>query len=103
MANSLSQIEKNLQNSFTFVKKDLMSVNEQIETLHNKIQHLSLNNASLLGEISKLESEVIKLKGKKQPKAKKKKAVVKVAKKKKAKKKAAKPVKKVIKETITYS
>jgi cell division protein FtsB len=42
-----------------------MSVNEQIESLHNKIQHLSLNNASLLGEVARLESDILSLKGKK--------------------------------------
>jgi peptidoglycan hydrolase CwlO-like protein len=84
--------EKNIKTSFGFVKRDLMSVNEQINNLHDKIQHLSLNHASLLGEIKRLEADMAKLQ--KKPKAKKK-----------AKKSTIKPknAKKVVKETITYS
>lgn len=102
-----SQIEQNLKLSFSYVKKDLMRVNEQIESLNEKIQHISMNHASLLDELVKIEKKIV---AKKQPakkkakKAKKEKTakVVKVVKKASSK---AKPVKKIVKETetVTYS
>ncbi len=90
---SLGQFEKNVGVSFSYVKKDLLSVNDSVSDLHDKIQHLSLNQAMLLEKFVKLEQ---KLSGKK---------VAVPAKAKKAsgrsyKKKASKKI--VKKETITY-
>jgi hypothetical protein len=95
MAESLRQFEANLKNSFSYVKKDLIKVNEQINHLHEQIQHLSLNNVSLLGEIRRLEADVLSLN-----KGKPKKSTKKV---KKSTKKGSKAKKKVVKETTTYS
>ena len=58
MAEPVSRIEKNLQTSFSYVKKDLLMVNDSIADLQGKIQHLSLNHASLLGEMANLRREV---------------------------------------------
>lgn len=82
----MANIEDNLKLSFSYVKKDLLRVNEQIEALNEKIQHIAMNHASLLGELAKIESKLSKKKPAKKAKA---------AKKSKAKKK-------VVKETITY-
>ena len=72
---TLDQFEKNVGVSFSYVKKDLLSVNDMVSDLHEKIQHLSLNQAMLLEKVMKLEQ---KLSGK--PVAKK--TAKKVAKKK---------------------
>ena len=90
---SMNQFERNVQSSFGYVKKDLLMVNDAISDVHEKIQHLSLNHASLLEQIARLTEKVDKLQGKKS--AKKAKA--------KTKKVSRKPVKKVVKETVTYS
>ncbi len=96
VTHSVEQLEKNLGVSFGYVKKDLLSVNDMVSDMHEKIQHLSLNQAMLLEKVMKLEQKLaIK------PVAKK--TAKKVAKKKAAPKKkkvAAKPVKKVV--TTTY-
>lgn len=90
-----NQIEQNLKLSFSYVKKDLLKLNEQIELMNEKIQHLAMNHASLLGELANLQNQMVK--------APKKAAAKKKAKTTKATKKAKKPTKKVVKkETITY-
>lgn len=100
MVKSLGQFEKNVQSSFGYVKKDLLMVNDAISDIHEKIQHLSMNNASLLEQLTRLTEQLEKLTFRKQTKNAKKK--VKSNKKKKSSQK--KPVKKVIKrETVTYS
>jgi hypothetical protein len=53
-----NQIEKNLRKSFSFVKRDLIAVNEAIADLKTKIQHISLNQASLLSVMEKLRNEI---------------------------------------------
>jgi len=60
-----TQFERNLKNSFSFVKRDLIAVNEELATLKTRIQHLSMNNATILAEIEKLRQEVASLKKKK--------------------------------------
>lgn len=98
MAESLKQLEQNIQSSFGYVKKDLLMVNDAISDLHDKIQHLSLNHANLLEKIQEIEDQV-KPKSKKKSKKKPKKK----SKKKKTTKKSS-PKKKVVKtEEITYS
>ncbi len=106
MANTLEQFERNVQASFGYVKKDLLMVNDSIADLHEKIQHLSLNNVALLEEVRRLREQVQgKKSSKKKAKPKKAKKQKSVKKKKTAKKKKAgkKTPKKVVKETITYS
>lgn len=97
VTHTLNQVEKNLGVSFGYVKKDLLSINDVVSDLHDKIQHLSLNQAMLVEKIMKLEQKLAN-----KPVAKKT-VAKKVAKKKaKAKKTVAnKPVKKIVKET-TY-
>lgn len=85
-----NQVEQNLRLSFGYVKRDLLKINEQIESMNEKIQHIALNHASLLGELARIESKIVKT-AKKSAKAKKKSRPAKKAKKK------------VVKETITYS
>lgn len=58
MEKSTSQIEKNVSASFGYVKKDMLMLNDAFSDLHDKIQHLSLNHAMLLEEISKLRKEI---------------------------------------------
>ena len=97
MVNSVNQLEKNVSASFGYVKKDLLMLNDSISDLHDKIQHLSLNNVALMEKIQTLENAIVKdeIKMKK---------VVKKSSKKKTKKAVSKkkPIKKVTKETITY-
>jgi flagellar biosynthesis chaperone FliJ len=99
VTHTVEQLEKNLGVSFGYVKKDLLSVNDMVSDMHEKIQHLSLNQAMLLEKVMKLEQKLSS-----KPVAKK--IVKKVAKKKaapkKARKAAAKPVKKIVKETTVY-
>ena len=90
---SLNQFEKNVGVSFSYVKKDLLSVNDSVSDLHDKIQHLSLNQAMLVEKVMRLEQKLAGKKAAKPAKAKK-------AAKKSSKKKAAKKI--VKKETITY-
>lgn len=88
---TLSQFEKNVGISFSYVKKDLLSVNDMVSDLHEKIQHLSLNQAMLLEKVMKLEQKIVS------------KPAVKVAPKKAKKTAAKKTAKKIVKkETITY-
>lgn len=58
MTNTLDQIEKNVQASFGYVKKDLLMLNDTVSDLQTKINHLSLNHAALLEKIAKLEKKL---------------------------------------------
>ena len=58
MEKTTHQIEKNVSASFAYVKKDMLMLNDAFSDLHDKVQHLSLNHAMLLGEIEKLRNEV---------------------------------------------
>ena len=73
MEKSTEQVEKNVSASFGYVKKDMLMLNDAFSDLHDKVQHLSLNHAMLLEEITKLKAQL--------PKTDKAKAVKKVAKK----------------------
>ncbi len=97
MVNSVNQLEKNVSASFGYVKKDLLMLNDSISDLHDKIQHLSLNNVALMEKLRTLENALVK-------DERKMKKVVKKSSKKKTKKAVSKkkPIKKVTKETITY-
>jgi len=53
-----TQVESNLRKSFSYVKRDLIAVNEAIADLKTKIQHLSMNQASLISLIEKLKTEI---------------------------------------------
>ena len=53
--NTLEQIEKNVQASFGYVKKDLLMLNDTVNDLQTKINHLSMNHAALLEKIAQLE------------------------------------------------
>ena len=58
MEKTISQVEKNVSASFGYVKKDLLMVNDAVSDIQDKISHLSLNQATLLGEVEKLRKEV---------------------------------------------
>jgi predicted nucleic acid-binding Zn-ribbon protein len=91
-----NQLEENTKLSFSYVKKDLMRLNDAIADLNEKIQHLSLNQATLLGEVGKIRTKKVSIK---KVKVKKK-----VKKAKKTSKKSKPRAKKVVKtETVTYS
>ncbi len=60
MEKSAQQVEKNVSASFAYVKKDMLMLNDAFSDLHDKVQHLSLNNAMLLEEIGKLRAEMAK-------------------------------------------
>lgn len=95
---TLEQFEKNVGISFSYVKKDLLSVNDMVSDMHEKMQHLSLNQAMLVEKIMKLEQKLAS-------KPVTKKTVAKAKPKTVSKKKvsAKKPAKKIVKkETITY-
>ena len=59
MEKTTNQIEKNVSASFASVKKDMLMLNDAFSDLHDKVQHLSLNHAMLLEEITKLRKEII--------------------------------------------
>ncbi len=73
MTKSIKQIEKDISASFGYVKKDMLMLNDAFSDIHDKIQHLSLNHATLLEEIEKLRVEVVKTSGAKTKKKTKKK------------------------------
>lgn len=58
MEKTADQIEKNVSASFGYVKKDMLMLNDAFSDLHDKVQHLSLNHAMLLEEITKLRKEL---------------------------------------------
>lgn len=62
MVNDVKRLEKNVSASFAYVKKDLLMLNDSISDLHDKIQHLSMNQAALLGKLESLspKSKTIK-------------------------------------------
>lgn len=103
MVKSIAQVEKNTQASFGYVKKDLLMINDAMSDIHDKIQHLSLNHAGLLAEISIIKKKigVKKSQKKAKPKSKPKSKNKKSQKKKKTGKKSPKRVVKT--EEITYS
>jgi len=109
MEKSTNQIEKNVSASFAYVKKDMLMLNDAFSDIHDKVQHLSLNHATLLEEIGRLRAQLSKSKPIK--KVSKKKLTKKVVKPKTVKKKVTKKkpvkkkpnVKKVVKETTVYS
>jgi len=63
---TLEQLERNVAMSFSYVKKDMLMLNDALSDIHDKIQHLSLNHAELLAAIQNLsvkkESTVVKKK-----------------------------------------
>ena len=71
MEKSTKQIEKDVSASFAYVKKDMLMLNDAFSDLHDKMQHLSIDHASLLEEIGKLRSEISRFGGKKKEKTKK--------------------------------
>ena len=62
MEKATKQVEKNISASFGYVKKDMLMLNDAFSDLHDKVQHLSLNHAMLLEEITKLRTTLIKKK-----------------------------------------
>jgi len=58
MEKTVEQLEKNVSASFGYVKKDMLMLNDAFSDLNEKIQHLSLNHATLLGEIEKLRESL---------------------------------------------
>lgn len=68
-----TQLENNIKQSFSFVKKDLLDINEVIADLKTKIQHLSMNQASLLSVMEQLKEEVYSIRDKNNSKKKRKK------------------------------
>ena len=77
MEKSANQVEKNVSASFGYVKKDMIMLNDAFSDLHDKVQHLSLNHATLLEEMRKLRNEITSLSGKKTKTPSVKKKVVK--------------------------
>jgi hypothetical protein len=65
MEKTVEQLEKNISASFGYVKKDMLMLNDAFSDLNDKIQHLSMNHANLLGEIEKLRREFDSKKGEK--------------------------------------
>jgi len=61
MAKSTGQIEKNVSASFSYVKKDMLMLNDAFSDIHDKMQHLSLNHAMLLEEIGKLRAQLAEM------------------------------------------
>ncbi len=64
MEKSVEQIERNVSASFGYVKKDMLMLNDAFSDIHDKIQHLSINHATLLEEIARLREELAELKKK---------------------------------------
>lgn len=61
MVEDLDQLERNVSASFGYVKKDLMNLNDVVDDLQQKMQHLSMNHAALLQKISEIENELVKV------------------------------------------
>ncbi len=76
MEKSTKQIERDVSASFAYVKKDMLMLNDAFSDIHDKVQHLNMNHATLLGEIEKLREEISNT-------SKKKKTTKKTTKKKK--------------------
>ncbi len=81
MEKSVKQIEKDISASFAYVKKDMLMLNDAFSDIHDKVQHLSINHATLLDEIRRLRSELANITAKKSTKKSSK--VKKITKKKK--------------------
>jgi len=64
MNNTLKQLEKNIENSFSYVKKDMLALNDMVSDLNEKIQHLSINQATLLERMIQPENPKAKKEGK---------------------------------------
>ncbi|NPE26726.1 hypothetical protein HNV12_01845 [Methanococcoides sp. SA1] len=58
MEKSTAQVERNVSASFGYVKKDMLMLNDAFSDLHDKVQHLSINHAMLLEEITKLKQQI---------------------------------------------
>ena len=71
-AYSIRQLEKNVVLSFSYVKKDLLNLNDGVSNLSEKIQHLSLNDAALIEKLSRIEQLLNKKTEKTSSKAKSK-------------------------------
>jgi hypothetical protein len=54
----IKQLEKNVSASFGYVKKDLLMLNDAISDINDRIQHLSLNHASLLEKLGELSGKI---------------------------------------------
>ena len=65
MEKSVQQVEKNVSASFGYVKKDMLMLNDAFSDIHDKIQHLSMNHATLLEEVERLRKELEGTKAKK--------------------------------------
>ena len=68
MENPAKQIEKNISASFSYVKKDMLMLNDAFSDMHDKVQQLSLNHAMVLEEVKKLQKGLTELKGEKSTK-----------------------------------
>ncbi|GEM_PF-6757625 len=60
MVKNLKELDRKISLSFHYVKKDILRLNDSIQDLNKKIQHLSFNHASLLEKISSLEKKLQK-------------------------------------------
>ena len=104
MSKTIGQVEKNVSASFGYVKKDLLMLNDVVSDIQDKIQHLSLNHASLLEEVTHLAEKVEKKTPSKNIVKKKVKVIKKNLKKKSQTKKTAKktPKKVITTEEVVY-
>ena len=57
MLKNTKELERKISLSFHYVKRDMLRLNDSIEDLNKKIQHISLNQALLLEKIAKLEKK----------------------------------------------
>ncbi|MFZ5955346.1 MAG: hypothetical protein ACOYT4_02885 [Nanoarchaeota archaeon] len=69
---TIEKLEKNVQTSFGCVKKDLGILNDTVNEIQEKMQHLSLNHAVAISEIEKLRKELNDFKKGSKTKSKKK-------------------------------
>ena len=82
-----SQVEKNVSASFSYVKKDILMLNDNFTELHNKFQQFLSQYETLVDEVKDIKDSIGKKTTKKNTT---KKTVTKNAAKKKSKKKATK-------------
>ncbi|MGK0209082.1 MAG: regulator of replication initiation timing [Patescibacteria group bacterium] len=108
MEKTTAQLEKNVSASFSYVKKDILMLNDSYAHIQDAIGQILASHDQLATELRDLKTQMVKkpvaakkVVAKKRAPAKKK---ISASKKKTTAKKAAKakPVKKVV-ETITYS
>lgn len=71
MAKKDSQVEKNVSTSFSYVKKDILMLNDNFTELHNQFQRFLSQYELLVDEVKEIKSSMNKKPAKKKSSTKK--------------------------------